>query len=97
MTNEVTLSSAQVKAHYRQRQQIVEIFRLLKQEFGWEQGSARKAQAQRAHLHPGLYGLCLTQGTALKEEQTVYAYKRRLFRLPIPEHLTQLEQLPLAA
>ena len=97
VTNEVTLGSAQLKAHYRQRQQIEETFRLLKQEFGWGQGSAQKAQAQRAHLHLGLYAMCITQSAALKDRQTVYAYKRRLFRLPIPEHLAQLEQLSLAA
>ena len=97
VTNDVALGSAQVKAHYRQRQQIEETFRLLKQEFGWGQGSAQKAQAQRAHLYLGLYGLCITQSAALKEGQTVYAYKRGLFRLPLPEHLAQLEHLSLAA
>jgi hypothetical protein len=97
VTNDVGLSSAQVKAHYRQRQQIEETFRLLKQEFGWGHASAQKAQAQRAHLHLGLYALCVTQNAAVKNGQTIYAYKHSLFRLPIPEHLTQLEQLPLAA
>lgn len=97
VTNDVELSAAEVKAHYRHRQQIEETFRLLKQEFGWGGASAQKAQAQRAHLHLGLYALCVTQQAARQQGQTIYAYKRELFRLPIPEHLTQLEQLPLAA
>ncbi|MDQ3753126.1 MAG: transposase [Acidobacteriota bacterium] len=97
VTNDVALSSSEVKAHYRHRQLIEETFRLLKQEFGWGQSSAQKARAQIAHLHLGLYALCLVQEAAMENGQTIYAYKHRLFRLPIPTHLTQLEQLPLAA
>jgi uncharacterized protein (DUF3084 family) len=97
VTNDGGLSSAEVKAHYRQRQQIEETFRLLKQEFGWGSASAQKVQAQRAHLHLGLYALSVTQQAAMKQGQTIYAYKHELFRLPLPEHLTQLEHLPLAA
>jgi hypothetical protein len=44
-----------------------------------------------------LYALCLTERAAIQEEQTIYAFKRKLFRLPIPEHLPQLEDLPLVA
>ncbi len=97
VTNGIGLSSREVKARYRHRQQIEETFRLLKQEFGWGQASAQTARAQVAHLHLGLYALCLTQAEAIRHGQTIYAFKHRLFRLPIPEHLTQLEQLPLAA
>jgi hypothetical protein len=78
-------------------QQIEEVFRLLKQEFGWGGASAQKARAQVAHLHLGLYALCLTQRAAVKKGQTIYSFKRNLFRLPIPEHLSQLEHLSLAA
>jgi hypothetical protein len=97
VTNDVQLAAREVKAAYRHRQQIEEAFRLLKQEFGWGGSSARKAAAQVAHLHLGLYALCLVERAAMKEGQTIYAFKHRLFRLPIPEHLTQLEDLPLAA
>ncbi|CAN5186271.1 hypothetical protein BH18ACI2_BH18ACI2_14390 [soil metagenome] len=97
VTNDSELSSGAVKAHYRHRQQIEETFRLLKQEFGWGGASAQKAPAQRAHLHLGLYALCLVQRQAMANGQTIYAFKRRLFRLPIPEHLAQLEHLALAA
>jgi putative transposase len=97
VTNDTRLSSTQLKRHYRLRQQIEEVFRLLKQEFGWGTASAQKARAQRAHLHLGLYALCLTQQAALKKGQTIYSFKRDLFRLPLPEHLPQLENLPLAA
>src|SRR5215210_2494844 len=97
VANDAELSSAELKRHYRLRQQIEEVFRLLKQEFGWGGASSQKARAQVAHLHLGLYALCITEQAAIKEGQTIYAFKRNLFRLPIPEHLSQLEDLPLAA
>jgi len=97
VTNDTQLSAGEVKAHYRIRQQIEETFRLLKQEFGWGGASAQKARAQLAHMHLGLYALCLVQTAAINNQQTIYAFKHSLFRLPIPEHLAQLEQLPLAA
>jgi hypothetical protein len=50
-----------------------------------------------AHLHLGLMALCIVERAAMKEGQTIYAFKHRLFRLPIPEHLAQLENLSLAA
>ena len=97
VTNDNQLSSAELKRHYRQRQQIEEVFRLLKQEFGRGAASAQKARAQVAHLHLGLYALCITERAASKEGQTIYAFKRNLFRPPIPEHLPQLADLSLAA
>jgi hypothetical protein len=97
VTNDRQLSSTQLKRHYRVRQQVEEVFRLLKQEFGWGAASAQKARAQVAHLHLGLYALCLTEQAAMKKGQTIYAFKRELFRLPIPEHLPQSEHLSLAA
>lgn len=97
VSNQTELSSTQLKRHYRVRQQIEEVFRLLRQEFGWGGASSQKARAQVAHLHLGLYALCLTQQAAIKNGQTIYALKRRLFRLPIAEHLSQLVNLSLAA
>jgi hypothetical protein len=97
VSNQTGLSSAQLKRHYRRRQQIEEVFRLLKQEFGWGGASAQKMQAQRAHLHLGLYALCLSERAAQARGWTIYALRRELFRLPIPDHLPRLENLPLAA
>ncbi len=97
VANDTELSSSELKRRYRRRQQIEEVFRLLKQEFGWGSSSAQKARAQVAHLHLGLYALCISEHAAIKEGQTIYAFKRKLFRLPIPEHLPQLENLLLAA
>jgi Transposase DDE domain len=97
VTNDTGLSSAEVKHHYRFRQQIEEVFRLLKQEFGWGGASAQKVRAQVTHLHLGLYALCLTEAAAMKKGQTIYAFKRELFRLPIPEHLPQLDAFSVAA
>lgn len=97
VTNDAGRSAREVRWLYRHRQQIEEVFRLLKQEFGWGGASAQKMQAQRAHLHLGLYALCLAERAAMLQGQTIYAFKRRLFCLPIPEHLPQSEDLPLAA
>jgi hypothetical protein len=33
----------------------------------------------------------------MKGGQTIYAFKRQLFRLPIPEHLPQLDAFSVAA
>lgn len=84
LTNNLSLTSAQVKKIYQVRQQIEEVFRLLKQEFGWGKCRANSLQAQKAHLHLGLYAFCLTQTKAIKENQTIYAYKQNLFREQIP-------------
>lgn len=97
VTNDQTIKPAQIKRHYRNRQQIEESFRMLKQEFGWGGSSVRKAQAQRAHLHLGLMALCLTQQAALIQGQTVYGFKRELFRQPIPSQLPFLEYFSVAA
>ena len=88
---------AQIKRQYRQRQQIEETFRLLKQEFGWGGSSTRKAKTQRAHLHWGLMALCLTQQAAINQRQTVYAFKRELFQQPIPNQLPFLQHFLVAA
>jgi hypothetical protein len=50
-----------------------------------------------AHLHPGLYALCITEQAAIKEGQTIYAFKRNLFRLPIPGHLPQSDAFSAVA
>ena len=97
VSNDVDLTRAQMKGYYRMRQQIEETFRLLKQEFGWGGSAARKAQSQSAHLHLGLIALCLTQQAAYSRGQTVYGFKRELFRQPIPNHLPLLKDFFAAA
>jgi DDE family transposase/integrase-like protein len=97
VTNELSLSPAQIKRVYRNRQQIEETFRLLKQEFGGGGSSVRKAAAQTAHLHLGLMALCLTQQAALAHGQTVYAFKHDLFRQPIPDQLPFTDYYSVAA
>ncbi|HKS41335.1 MAG TPA: transposase [Blastocatellia bacterium] len=97
VTNDLQLKPSQIKRQYRNRQQIEETFRMLKQEFGWGGSSTRKAKAQTAHLHLGLMALCLTQHAALIQGQTVYAFKRELFRQPIPFQLPFLEHFLVAA
>ena len=54
LTNNLELTSAEVKRIYPIRQQIEEVFRLLKQEFGWGKCRANSVQAQKAQLHLGL-------------------------------------------
>lgn len=84
LTNALELTSPQVKRGYRVRQQIEEVFRVLKQEFGWGRCRAATIQSQKAHLHLGLYAFCLTQTMAFAKKQTVYAFKQDLFRAQIP-------------
>lgn len=96
-TNAVTLTPREVKAHYARRQQIEETFRLLKQEFGWGSCSCQKQQAQWAHLHLGLYALCLSQPAAFARRQTIYAFRQSLFWQRIPDHLSLLEDFSQAA
>ena len=84
LTNNVELTSAEVKRIYQVRQQIEEVFRLLKQEFGWGKCRANSLQAQKAHLHLGLYAFCLVQSKAEENRETIYAYKQNLFRYQIP-------------
>jgi len=97
VTNDLSLSPAQIKRVYRNRQQVEETFRLLKQEFGWGGSSTRKAKAQTAHLHLGMMALCLTQHAALIQGQTIYAFKRDLFHQSIPSQLPFLEYFIAAA
>jgi putative transposase len=95
ISNKISLTSRAVKRHYRFRQQVEETFRLLKQEFGWGKCRARSVQAQSAHLHLGLYALCLVQIKA--ESQTVYQFKQNLFRQAIPTQNQFIEAFTLAA
>jgi len=97
VTNAVTLPPREVRAHYSLRQQIEETFRLLKQEFGWGSCTCQKQQAQWAHLHLGLYALCLTQHSAFARTQTIYAFRQALFLQSILPNLSFVEELSEAA
>jgi transposase len=97
VTNALLLSSREVKAIYRVRQLIEETFRLLKQEFGWGASSAQKQQGVWAHLHLGLYALCLTQLAAKEKRKTIYEFKRELFRETIPTQTQFLQQFKFTA
>lgn len=95
LTNDCSLTSRQVRINYAVRQQVEETFRLLKQEFGWSKCRARSKQAQTAHLHLGLYALCLVQMKA--GEQTVYQFKQNLFREAIPTQNQFIETFTVSA
>jgi len=97
VTNATDLAAAEIKRRYRTRQQIEETFRLLKQEFGWSAASHQKLQAQQAHLHLGLYALCLVQAAAYRQQRTIYEFRHSLFRLPIPDQLSLADEFLLAA
>ena len=51
LTYDLSVTSAQVKRIYRSRQQIEEVFRVLKQEFGSGRCRAATVQSQKAHSH----------------------------------------------
>ena len=95
MTNKIDLTSGAIKRFYRTRQQVEETFRLLKQEFGWGKCRARTVQAQSAHLHLGLYALCLIQMKT--ENETVYQFKQNLFRQAIPTQNQFIEAFTASA
>ena len=95
ISNEISLTSQAVKRHYRFRQQVEETFRLLKQEFGWGKCRTRSVQAQSAHLHLGLYALCLVQMKA--ENEIVYKFKQNLFRAAIPTENQFIQTFTVAA
>lgn len=95
MTNKIDFTSASIKRTYQNRQQVEETFRLLKQEFGWGKCRARSVQAQTAHLHLGLYALCLVQMKA--KEETVYRFKQNLFREAIPTQIQFTEAFTVSA
>lgn len=95
ISNDVSLTSRVVKSHYRFRQQVEETFRLLKQEFGWGKCRARSVKAQTAHLHLGLYALCLVQMKAVN--CTVYQFKQNLFQAAIPTQNQSIEAFTVAA
>lgn len=95
MTNNIDLTSAEIKRQYQNRQQVEETFRLLKQEFGWGKCRARSVQAQSAHLHLGLYALCLVQMKA--KDETVYQFKQNLFREAIPTQAQFMEAFTASA
>jgi hypothetical protein len=95
ISNEVSLTSGALRRHYRMRQQIEETFRLLKQEFGWGKCRARFVKAQTAHLHLGLYALCLVQMNA--PDETVYRFKQNLFRAAIPTQIQFMQTFTVFA
>lgn len=95
LTNDVSLNSKQVRINYAVRQQIEEMFRVLKQEFGWSKCRARSRQAQTAHLHLGLYALCLVQMKA--KHETIYQFKQNLFREAIPTQDQFVEAFTVSA
>lgn len=97
VTNNLEQTSAQVKKNYRRRQQIEEVFRLLKQEFGWGKCRVGSMQGQKAHLHLGLYAFCLVQNEAIENKQTIYAYKQALFREQIPTQKEFLQRFTAVA
>lgn len=97
LTNKLEQTSAEVKKNYRQRQQIEEVFRLLKQEFGWGKCRVGSLQGQKAHLHLGLYAFCLVQNQAIETNQTIYAYKQALFREQIPTQKEFLQRFTAVA
>ncbi len=95
LTNDLSLTSGEVKRQYGFRQQVEETFRLLKQEFGWGKSQVGTKKAQSAHLHLGLYALCLVQMKA--EKQTVYQFKQNLFREQIPTQQQFVELFTVVA
>ncbi|HZS05696.1 MAG TPA: transposase [Blastocatellia bacterium] len=96
-TSDLTLSPRQVKALYRERQQIEEFFKILRGQLRWGQSPARSREAQTAHLHLCLMAYCVLEAEAVRQQTTIYKLRRSLFRQEVPRQSPLLEPFTLAA
>lgn len=96
-TSALSLSIAQVKVLYGQRQQIEEFFKLLRGQLRWGQCPARSEAAQTAHLHLCLMAYCVLEAEAVRQQTTIYQIRRRLSREALPTQSPLLESFSLAA
>ncbi len=85
-TNHLSLSIQQVKSFYTLRQQIEEVFKILKNQLAWGKSPAYTRSSQIAHLHLSLMAFCVLQHQVTISNTTPYEFRRCLFRQAIPSH-----------
>lgn len=86
-TSDRTLSSSEVKRHYRYRQIIEEFFKILKSELRLESCSSRESIAQINHIYFVLIAFCqLELFRITKNIETIYKVRAVFFDCVIPKN-----------
>jgi hypothetical protein len=90
-TSDLSLSVVQVKRCYALRQQIEEVFKILKSQLAWSHCPARSQAAQLAHIHLCLCAFVVLDQEAARSGSTPYQIRSSLFRQAVPlySHLFQ--------
>ena len=108
MTNRLTLTAREVRAHYRKRQEVEEVIRVLKSQLGLEacQGGYRRRGADPAQPRPRAQehhmALCLVAYLVVERERLDHGvswrkFKRCLILTGSPVTLPALERVRKAA
>jgi len=97
VTSDTSLSVQKVKFIYCLRQQIEEVFKILKDQLAWSKSPARSKQTQLAHLHLGLMAFCVLQTQALNNNSTPYKIRKSLFRKEVPYYSIMFQHFMDAA
>jgi hypothetical protein len=100
VTNDAALSSAQVEAHYRQRQQIEVYHKALKQNASLEKSPTRTATTQRNHLFASLCAYVRLESLKLKTSVSQFTLKSKIYLSALKAayaELVKLKPQPLAA
>lgn len=94
-TSDLTLSSSEVKRHYRYRQLIEEFFKILKSELRLEGCSSRESIAQENHIYFVLIAFCqLELFRVTIGIETIYKIRAVFFDCIIPHNFHWNIQIP---
>lgn len=96
-TSDIALSVKEVKLIYTLRQQIEEVFKILKDQLAWSKSPARNKTTQTAHLHLCLMAFCVLQTEALNTNSTPYRIRKSLFRQAVPDYSLMFQPFIRAA
>ena len=85
-SNNLSLPSKELKFLYSQRQQIEEVFKVLKSQLAWANSPARTKTTQSSHLYLCLIAFCVLDTEAIRKKTTPYSIRSSLFRLEVPTY-----------
>lgn len=85
-TSDLSLTVIEVKLCYAIRQQIEEVFKILKSELAWSHSPARSKPAQLAHIHLCLSAFVVLDTEVARSGSTTYKIRSSLFRQAVPLH-----------
>ena len=77
-SSDLDLTRDQVRGLYSSRTGIEEVFRVLKQECGWQGVQARQVRSYRTQLSLGVLGFLWLESLAKARRCSVYKLRRRL-------------------